>query len=279
MDAQGFDGDVVPASAWMNWNIYQPARYYLIDFADNNGHQDLEDGVNGAYGIENYTADETVLASGTFTITDQYWPDDVDFTTVPVDATCSTRASEVVIDGGDSTSNMIDSSLVITKHGTDDVVIDTDCSTVEKGVELDEGLYDYELRVESTDGLRTNDTVIIETTHTIKAFQPLLLYGENAGNGLAGYTVNLSNALELELEGTGDVVENPTYHVNPKSLDAKLTYAMFIPCLTAGAIVFVLLRNMARGYEFEMNKCYGCDLCDDACPVRLLIGGDKLNII
>tara|TARA_Y100000287_G_C14203653_1_gene346914 strand:- start:231 stop:1382 length:1152 start_codon:yes stop_codon:yes gene_type:complete len=36
---------------------------------------------------------------------------------------------------------------------------------------------------------------------------------------------------------------------------------------------------MARGYEFEMNKCYGCDLCDDACPVRLFNAGDKLNII
>ncbi|MBT6645712.1 MAG: (Fe-S)-binding protein, partial [Euryarchaeota archaeon] len=28
-----------------------------------------------------------------------------------------------------------------------------------------------------------------------------------------------------------------------------------------------------------MNKCYGCDLCDSACPVRLFTGGDKLNII
>ena len=54
---------------------------------------------------------------------------------------------------------------------------------------------------------------------------------------------------------------------------------MFIPCLTFGAMVFILLRSMARGYEFEMNKCYGCDLCDDACPVRLFNGGDKLNII
>ena len=54
---------------------------------------------------------------------------------------------------------------------------------------------------------------------------------------------------------------------------------MFIPCITAGAITFVVLRNMARGYELEMNKCYGCDLCDDACPVRLFNAGDKLNII
>jgi Fe-S oxidoreductase len=279
MTAQGFDGEVVPASAWMDWNIYQPARFYLIDYSDNNGHQDLDSGVNGATGIKNYSASETVLITGEFTITDQYWPDDVDFKTVPLDATCSTRASEVIIDGGDSTSKMVQSSLVVTKQGNGKKVVDTDCNSGETGVELKAGIYDYEFRVHSTDGLATNDTVTVETLFTIQAFQPLLLYGEDAGNGLAGSTVNLSHSLNIELEGSGSVIENPTYHANPKALDAKLTYAMFIPCLTCGAIVFVLLRNMARGYEFEMNKCYGCDLCDDACPVRLFNAGDKLNII
>ncbi|MBT3656685.1 MAG: (Fe-S)-binding protein, partial [Euryarchaeota archaeon] len=199
---------------------------------------------------------------------------------VPVDATCSTRASEVIIDGGDSTSKMIQSSLIVSEHDSGDVIIDTDCNTGELGIELPAGTYDYEFKVESTDGLLNNDSVIVETTFAIKAYQPLLLYGENAGNGLAGRTVELSNSTALELEGDyAGVVVNPTYHVNPKSLDAKLTYAMFIPCLAAGAGVFVVLRNMARGYEFEMNKCYGCDLCDDACPVRLFNAGDKLNII
>ena len=60
--------------------------------------------------------------------------------------------------------------------------------------------------------------------------------------------------------GGFEVIDNPSYHMNPKSLDAKLIYAMFIPCLTLGALVFMLLRSMATGYEFEMNKCYGCDL-------------------
>ena len=46
MDEQGFDTDIVPASAWMEWNIYQPTRYYLIDFSDNNGHQDLDSKIN-----------------------------------------------------------------------------------------------------------------------------------------------------------------------------------------------------------------------------------------
>jgi Fe-S oxidoreductase len=175
---------------------------------------------------------------------------------------------------------MIQSSLIVSEHDSGDVLIETDCNSGELGVELPAGTYDYEFRVESTDGLLTNDSVVVETTFTIKAYQPLLLYGEDAGNGLAGRTVDLSNDTALALEGDyAGVVVNPTYHVNPKSLDAKLTYAMFIPCLAAGAGVFVVLRNMARGYEFEMNKCYGCDLCDDACPVRLFNAGDKLNII
>ncbi|MDP6220460.1 MAG: (Fe-S)-binding protein, partial [Candidatus Thalassarchaeaceae archaeon] len=74
-------------------------------------------------------------------------------------------------------------------------------------------------------------------------------------------------------------IANPTFHKNPKSLDAKLIYSLFIPCLGVGAVVFMLMRSMARGYEWEMNKCYGCDLCDDACPIRLFNAGDKLNII
>ena len=281
MDDQGFEGDVVPASAWMNWNIYQPAREYMIDFADANGHQDLDEGVNGAEYTETYSGEEVVLESGYFSITNNYWPEDPDFTTVPVDATCATRASEVLIDGGQPTSVLIDSRIVI-KEGseTGDTVVDTDCSTGANAIELPAGAYFYVFEAMSTGALATNDTVSVETIFTIKAFQPLLLFDNDAGNGLAGHSVNLSNTLELALEGENmGVVENPTYHTNPKSLDAKLTYAMFIPCLTLGALTFVLLRNMARGYEFEMNKCYGCDLCDDACPVRLFNAGDKLNII
>ena len=84
--------------------------------------------------------------------------------------------------------------------------------------------------------------------------------------------------------GSGDLetmmVENPTFEKNPKSLDAKPIYSLFVPCLGFGALVYMALRSMARGYdEWEMNKCYGCDLCDDACPVRLFNAGDKLNII
>ena len=277
MDLQGFDGDIVPASAWMDWNIYQPTRYYMIDFADNNGHQNLDAGVNGKAETDSYAGEETVWRTGSFEINSLYWPDDNNFKTVPVDATCETRASEVIIDGGISTSALIQSSLVIKEHDTGKTVIDTDCNSGETGIELTDGTYDYEFRVQSTGALATNDTVTVETMFSVKAFQPLLLYDEKAENGLAGKTVVIGS-VDLTLEPWSQVV-NPTYHANPKALDAKLTYAMFVPCITAGAIVFVVLRNMARGYEFEMNKCYGCDLCDDACPVRLFNGGDKLNII
>ncbi len=278
MIAQGFEGDVVPAAAWMDWVIYQPTRYHMIDFSDANGHQDLENGINGATSKDTYSGEETIWTTGSFTITDDYWPADNNFKTVPVDAICSTRASEVVIDGGQSTSRMIETSLIVTDSSGDNV-IDTDCSTGMAGVELESGIYAYEFMVSSTGPLAANDSVTVEVEFAVKAFQPLLLYPEGTGSGYDGTVVDLTDAFTLELMGDGEVVENPTYHVNPKSLDAKLTYAMFIPCVTCGAIVFVLLRNMARGYEFEMNKCYGCDLCDDACPVRLFNAGDKLNII
>ena len=109
------------------------------------------------------------------------------------------------------------------------------------------------------------------TDYSAVAFQPLLL-DEN------GAAVNRAT-LPIGTDLSTMTLENPTYKKNPKSLDAKLTYSIFVPCLGVGAIVFMLMRSMARGYEWEMNKCYGCDLCDDACPVRLFNAGDKLNII
>ena len=112
------------------------------------------------------------------------------------------------------------------------------------------------------------------------AYQPLLI-GENGQSLNRNDPVNLTRAdIGLDISRlSAYMVENPTFEKNPKSLDAKLIYSLFVPCLGVGAVVFMLMRSMARGYEYEMNKCYGCDLCDDACPVRLFNAGDKLNII
>ena len=141
------------------------------------------------------------------------------------------------------------------------------------------GTYTYTYTVSASGALAASD-LVTEVTMDIAAYQPLLLFDADLSDAhLAGHAVDLSNPEHVTMAENYAQVVNPSFHANPKALDAKLTYAMFIPCLTLGALVFVLLRSMATGYEFEMNKCYGCDLCDDACPVRLFNGGDKLNII
>ena len=38
-------------------------------------------------------------------------------------------------------------------------------------------------------------------------------------------------------------------------------------------------RRMQRIYEFKLNRCYQCGLCDDICPVRTNEGEEELNII
>ena len=38
-------------------------------------------------------------------------------------------------------------------------------------------------------------------------------------------------------------------------------------------------RRMQRIYEFKLNRCYQCGLCDDICPVRDMEGEHELNII
>ncbi|CAI8290159.1 MAG: Anaerobic glycerol-3-phosphate dehydrogenase subunit C [Euryarchaeota archaeon UBA443] len=172
---------------------------------------------------------------------------------------------------------MLTSTMSVSDSSGNVITSFTDCEGAE--INLEPGTYSYAYTITASGALALNESITTETTFSVRAFQPLLLWDSNAGAN-AGKVVNLSDTEMIAASsGTYSDITNPSYHVNPKSLDAKLTYAMFIPCLTFGAIVFVLLRSMARGYEFEMNKCYGCDLCDDACPVRLFNGGDKLNII
>jgi Fe-S oxidoreductase len=199
--------------------------------------------------------------------------------TIPIDAACSYRAEERKI-GEAKTADMLSSTLTIkdADGSTVSAASFDDCAGAEM-VELPVGIYTYTFEVSASGPLATSN-LTTEVTMAIAAYQPLLLFDAGLSDAhLAGHAVNLSNPEHMTMAGDYDQVVNPSYHSNPKALDAKLTYAMFIPCLTLGALVFVLLRSMATGYEFEMNKCYGCDLCDDACPVRLFNGGDKLNII
>jgi len=287
-DANQFSDDrgwseslTVPTTAWLNWNIYQPEREVIIDFANANGHQDPATGTNAANGAWNISGTETVSVTGSFLVTEdpvlfpEGHPESIEYITT--DVACEYRSSERKINDV-NTQLMIDATLTI--KDDQGAVVTSFSGCTGDTVELTVGEYFYTFDVEAKGALAVNDSVYTETQFNIAAFQPLLVWSEDAPDELAGYTVDLNNMTQMGLGGTMYTsIENPAYHLNPKALDAKLIYAMFIPCLTFGALVFVLLRYMARGYEFEMNKCYGCDLCDDACPVRLFNGGDKLNII
>ena len=267
-DASEFSTDypdlVVPATDWMRWAIFQPTQKHLIDFGNENGHQQPEAGLNSAAGIGNHSGQDSTSLIGVMTITDE------GLDTVIVDLSCEDRTSERKIDGV-STLDMMTLSLTLS-YGENIVASSSGCETLE--IELESGReYIYAFNVTSSGELANNQSIYVTSVFAIAANQPLLLYDDS------GTVVNLGDDAEMASMGAYGMVENPDYHNNPKSLDAKLIYTLFIPPLTVGAMTWIVLRKMARGYEYEMNKGYGCDLCDDACPVRLFTAGDKLNII
>jgi Fe-S oxidoreductase len=275
------DDATVPTTAWLDWVIYQPGQEVIIDFFDSNGHQIPADGINSAFESTTLITEDSFSVNDTFTITEDpvLFPDGhhESVSKITTDISCEHRAEERKINDV-KTDSMISSTLIITNADGDVVADINDC--VGTSVDLTVGTYQYQFDVAITGPLALNDTMMKEIKLEIASFQPLLVWNSAAPAALEGKTVNLSSTTDMGLGGSNyGQIDNPGYHMNPKSLDAKLIYAMFIPCLTFGAMVFILLRSMARGYEFEMNKCYGCDLCDDACPVRLFNGGDKLNII
>ena len=248
---------VIPAVHWSNWGIYQPTQRLIIDFEGFNDHS--FDGKNSGGESDEYigTNDGTSISKS--------WSDvieieDLGISSVFVDVGCNFRTTER--GAGTHTQDLTLSNdagnILWTAEGSCD-------STT---IKLAPGIYSLDYQVTSSG---VNESVTMITDYSAVAFQPLLL-DEN------GAAVNRA-ALPVGTELSTMTLENPTFEKNPKSLDAKLTYSIFVPCLGVGAIVFFLMRSMARGYEWEMNKCYGCDLCDDACPVRLFNAGDKLNII
>jgi len=248
---------VIPAVHWSNWGIYQPTQRLIIDFEGFNDHS--FDGKNSGGEFDEYigTNDGTSISKS--------WSDvieieDLGVSSVFVDVGCNFRTTER--GAGTHTQDLTLSNdagnILWTAEGSCD-------STTLK---LAPGIYRLDYQVTSSG---VNESVTMITDYSAVAFQPLLL----DENGAAANRAELPVGTELSTM----TLENPTFEKNPKSLDAKLTYSIFVPCLGVGAIVFFLMRSMARGYEWEMNKCYGCDLCDDACPVRLFNAGDKLNII
>ena len=263
------DWCVIAAANWADWGIYQPTKKVIIDFAGDNGHADAEIGRNSGGSITTYpgNADESSIAitdSSTFEV------ENLGVFSVPADVSCTFRT--VYTDTGDSARNAgIHSQSIKLLDSSGSILWENEGGLCESTtIYLSTGS-SYTVSF-SFNSEGVNESISMATDFSAVAHQPLLL----SDDGTA--MVRSESALSLD-ELTALSFDNPTYHKNPKGLDAKLIYSLSIPCLGVGAIVFLVMRSMARGYEWEMNKCYGCDLCDDACPVRLFNAGDKLNII
>ena len=263
------DWCVIAAANWADWGIYQPTKKVIIDFAGDNGHADAEIGRNSGGSITTYpgNADESSIAitdSSTFEV------ENLGVSSVPADVSCTFRT--VYTDTGDSARNAgIHSQSIKLLDSSGSILWENEGGLCESTtIYLSTGS-SYTVSF-SFNSEGVNESISMATDFSAVAHQPLLL----SDDGTA--MVRSESSLSLD-ELTALSFDNPTYHKNPKGLDAKLIYSLSIPCLGVGAIVFLVMRSMARGYEWEMNKCYGCDLCDDACPVRLFNAGDKLNII
>ena len=254
------DWCVIAATHWSNWGIFQPTKFKIIDFAGDNGHADSTTGRNSAEDEATFpgSADGSEI---TYEVSMTFEVEDLGVSEVPADIGCLFRTT---VRGAGIHSQ----SLILTDSSGTEIWSTEGC--VSDTMYLDAGSTYTVSYMTTSQGI--NESVEVITSLSVVAYQPLLLNDD--GTSL----VRSESSLDLETMSTM-YLKNPTYHKNPKSLDAKLIYSLFIPCLGVGAMVFMLMRSMARGYEYEMNKCYGCDLCDDACPVRLFNSGDKLNII
>ncbi|MAQ56642.1 MAG: hypothetical protein CMA47_00285 [Euryarchaeota archaeon] len=256
------DWCVIAAVHWSDWGIYQPTKEIILDFAGDNGHADKDTGRNA--GGMDMTYDGNSDGSA-FEVTESrsFEVEDLGVSSVPADIGCSFRTS---------VRNAGTHSVEVTLHDSAGNLLwqNADGTCESTTMYLDSG-NTYTIAF-SANSEGVNDSVTMIAGFSAVSYQPLMLAEDGTALVRSDSSLSLDELVALSLD-------NPTYHKNPKSLDAKLIYSLFVPCLGVGAIVFMVMRSMARGYEWEMNKCYGCDLCDDACPVRLFNAGDKLNII
>ena len=92
---------------------------------------------------------------------------------------------------------MVTTTLTVTDASGKEVVSFADCAGAT--VELAVGTYDYTYEVVASGALALNQSITTETSLAIAAYQPLLIWDDDAPAGLAGHTVNLSNTEEMTL--------------------------------------------------------------------------------
>lgn len=69
----------------------------------------------------------------------------------------------------------------------------------------------------------------------------------------------------------------PTVSQDPIFFNLKVvTYLLPIP---VGVGTYYWLKSLQKGYEYKLNRCYQCWLCDDACPITEVTRatGTKVN--
>ena len=214
---QGEDLDdycVLPAVHWVDWGIYQPTKQKIIDYSGANQHSVPEIGRNSALGDMSYTGlttDSEIIHTDTLVFN----VEDFGIDKVPADIGCNFRTT--VRGAG------IHSQLLTLIDSNNDVLWSTeDGSCSSTAMYLDAG-ESYTLEF-TTISNGVNDSVTMITDYSAVVYQPLLLNADGTAL-LRSETILEPNDL------TTLMVDNPTYHKNPKSLDAKLIYSLFIPCL------------------------------------------------
>ena len=88
----------------------------------------------------------------------------------------------------------------------------TGCEGAE--INLVPGNYNYEYTLVASGALALNDSITTETTYSVRAFQPLLLWDDNSG-AHSGKVVDLTNSTMIAMiqadGGAYSVTDNPSY--------------------------------------------------------------------
>ena len=166
---------LVPARCWTQWNIYQPAQTHIIDFANSNLHRDPATQTNTVAVDTSYSGTTGYRATGTMTVTDEYWQETI--TGVEIDFACAYRTgADIRSIDGIPTTQMIDAELTVVPPTGAPIVLD-DCAALTL-TGMPAGAYDWTYEVTSTGALAANASIPVITTMDIQAHQPLLIYDD-----------------------------------------------------------------------------------------------------